>query len=183
MGIFSKLFKKNRGEAPAPETVQAVPEPKVIPEEPTPTPPPKKWQTHKVAGLTHYMDNAWKLADENAAYYMTKRDLIDEGLTDERVYQYSFHTGKAELVPEPDNPQDPKAIKVVTGGQHIGYIKAGSCARIHKLLREDRIKSLFCEIEGGKYKIVQSYEEDGKDKYYMEKDEVPFFARVEILEK
>ena len=177
MGFLSKLFKKEKTEAQEPVIVQVTSEPEAIREKPK----PKQWQTHKVAGITYYMDNIWALADENVAYTWTKRDLIDEGLTDERIYQYIFNTGETELVPEPENPQDPKAIKVITGGQHIGYIKAGSCARIHKLLREDRIQGLICEIEGGKYKIVREDEED--EKYYMEKDDAPFFARVEILEK
>lgn len=32
---------------------------------------------------------------------------------------------KCELVPEPDNPHDPKALKVVCGGNPIGYIPKG----------------------------------------------------------
>lgn len=43
------------------------------------------------------------------------------------------------MIEEPDNPEDPNAIKVVMDGEPIGYIKAGSCARVKKLIREERI--------------------------------------------
>lgn len=147
----------------------------------TPKPAPK---TYKVTGLAHYMENLMALASENDDYRLSKRDLIDNGLTDERVYQYEFYVNKAELVPEPDNPHDPKAIKVLVDGQHVGYIKAGSCAHLNKVIREGRIEKIDVEVGGGKYKIVrEDCDEFGKDVYEMERDDIPFYVHLHIVER
>lgn len=147
----------------------------------TPKPAPK---TYKVTGLAHYMENLMALASENDDYRLGKRDLIDNGLTDERVYQYEFYVSKAELVPEPDNPHDPKAIKVLVEGQHVGYIKAGSCAHLNKVIREGRIEKIDVEVGGGKYKIVrEDCDEFGKDVYEMERDDIPFYVHLHIVER
>jgi hypothetical protein len=40
------------------------------------------------------------------------------------------------LVPEPDNPHDPQAIKVLdaTEAEHVGYVPAELCSDLHELL-------------------------------------------------
>lgn len=57
------------------------------------------------------------------------------------------------LVPEPDNPHDPKAISIrdAAGEQVAGYVKAGSCSRLRNMLRsrEFRVMSLACRSAGG----------------------------------
>lgn len=149
---------------------------------PAPKPTPK---TYKVTGLAHYMENLMALAEENSIYDYSKRDLIDMDITNERVYQYTFSHKKAELVPEPDNPVDPKAIKVVVDGQHVGYIKAGSCAHLNKVIRENRVEKIDCEISGGKYKIVlECWDDMGENsKYTFERDEAPFWVHLHIVER
>lgn len=63
-----------------------------------------KGKTHKVAGVTHYVENIIALGIENEDYYKTKRDFINDGQVDERIWQYEFYPDDVELVPEPDNP-------------------------------------------------------------------------------
>lgn len=140
-----------------------------------------KTQTHKVTGVSHYLDNIMTLKTENFDYDLSKKELINEGYENERIYQFEFYPIKTELIPEPDNPHDPNAIKVVIDGVLVGYIKSGSCSRVHKLLRENRIKKIDAEIGGGKYKYI-GYDEDD-DKYYIEKDDIPFFVHLNILEE
>lgn len=149
------------------------------PEAPTPT-ESIKIKTYKVTGMSHYIDNIMNLSSENIYYDLSKKQLIEEGYDNERVYQYDFYPKKTELVPEPDNPYDSNAVKVVVDGEHVGYIKSGSCSHILKLLKEDRIKKIDCTIAGGKYKYV-GYDED-EDTYYMDKDEAPFFVHLSISE-
>ena len=143
--------------------------------------PVGKEETHKVAGVSFRQDAIKALGVKNPDYAKTKRVLQDEGLVDEWVYEYDFAPQKVELQPEPDNPHDPKAIKVVVDGTLIGYIKAGSCAHIHKLLREDRILRIACFIGGGKRKMIIEDEDDGKR--VLEQDEIPFMARLTITTK
>lgn len=147
--------------------------------------PPKKTETHRVAGENYYLDAIRDLMDENSAYSFSKKELIDYGYIDERIYEFDVYSGVAVLEPEPDNPHDPKAIKVITDGVHIGYIKAGSCAHIHKLLREDMIETARVEIKGGKYKILSEDYDDYSEKstYTLERDSIPLSAVVTLTLK
>jgi hypothetical protein len=178
-GLLWRIFNlfKPSGEPPAPQAPTPAP--------PTPTEPPaptQKTETHKVAGVSFRQDIIEALAVENDDYSKTKKELIEDGLTDEWVNEYDFYPGNVELVPEPDNPQDPKAIKVVAGGHHIGYIKAGSCAHIRKLLKSGKILTMSCEIGGGRSKIVrEDVDEWGKSSYSLEKSDIPFYAKLSIV--
>jgi hypothetical protein len=178
-GFFDTLVKRLRAfvspSADAPDDDIAfeplTPEPKE--ERPT-----EKIENHRVAGTSFRLEDIKRLMGENAAYDFTKKELIEEGYIDDRVYKLLPYYGSAVLEPEPDNPHDPKAIKVLTAGVHIGYIKAGSCAHIHKVLREGRVKKAEVEIKGGEYKIVLEDCDDYSDKstYSLERDSIPFHA-------
>lgn len=150
---------------------------------PAAAPDADKWKTYKVTGMQHYMANIMTLAMENDDYKLSKRDLVDQGLIDERVYQYDFCPLRAELVQEPDNPVDPNAIKVLVDGLHVGYIKAGSCAHLNKVIRENRIEEIRCAMGGGGYKfIAEDYDDYGRETYTMEKDKIPFWVHLTIKE-
>ena len=185
------------GQAPTPApatTPTPVPSPAPVAAQ---APSAPKSQTHKVAGITHHMDAVKALGSDNPEYSMTKKELEEEGRVYERVYKTDYYISKTELVPEPDNPHDANAIKVVCDGHHIGYIKAGSCARVHKLLREGLIRRIDCELTGGPYKIlVRDYDAeageedeygyidedslDDEEKFTMEKDSHEHCAKLTI---
>lgn len=116
--------------------------------------PNEKRQMHNVTGISHYTNNILKLATKNPAYALSKKEIIAKKLCDQKIFEYSFAPQKTELIPEPTNPHDPNAIKVVIDGQHVGYIKAGSCARILKLMKENRIARIDGEIYGGNHKMI-----------------------------
>lgn len=139
--------------------------------------PPEDGKTHKVAGTSYRQEAIKSLGVKNPDFLKSTEALRKAGLVDKPVYEYDFAPKKVELQPEPDNPHDPKAIKVIVDGVHIGYIKAGSCAHIHKLLKADGIKRISCFISGGKCKRLY-YDEDGK--YTLEQDSIPFYARLSI---
>lgn len=150
--------------------------------EKTPEKPRAKFERHKLAGTSYHMDAIMALAQENPDYDLTKREIIDDDLTDERIYQYTFTDGPVELVDDPDNEHDPNAIKVLIAGQHIGYIKRGSTGRVHNLQRAGRVLGVTAEIYGGKYKVVTCDEDyDGTEHYDLIKDETEYGAAIEIL--
>lgn len=151
------------------------------PSKPIAIAPIGKTKTYKVTGMSNYIDNIMSLAVENIDYDKSKKELIEDDLVNERIYQYDFYPCKIELVPEPNNPYDSNAIKVIVEKMHVGYIKAGSCSHVLKLLREDRIIKIDCEMRGGKYKYL-GYDED-EDTYYLDKDDTPWFVHLSITEK
>lgn len=147
-----------------------------------PEKPRAKFERHKLAGTSYHLDAIMELAQENPDYDLTKREIIDDDLTDERIYQYTFTDGPVELVDAPDNEHDPNAIKVLIAGQHIGYIKRGSTGRVHNLQRAGRVLGVTAEIYGGKYKVVTCDEDyDGTEHYDLIKDETEYGAAIEIL--
>lgn len=172
------FFFKKKVKDQAPVIPQNPEKLRVIPSDPNSDIKVKKY---KVTGTSHYLDNILGLATENIDYDLSKKELVDEGYDNERIYQYNFYPSNTELIPEPDNPYDPNAVKVIVDGVLVGYIKSGSCSHIMKVLKEDRIVKLECEIGGGNYKYL-GYDED-EDKYFLEKYDSPYFVSLSITEK
>ena len=143
--------------------------------------PHAEFERHKVAGTSYHLDAIMELAEDNPDYDMTQREIIDAGMEEERIYQYTFPDSPVELVDDPGNEQDPNAIKVLVAGQHIGYIKRGSTGRVHNLQRAGRVLGVTAEIYGGKYKVVICDDDDGAEHYDLIKDETGYGAAIEIL--
>ena len=139
-----------------------------------------KEKKYKVTGTSHYVNNIMKLASKNADFKLSKKDMIDEGLEGYKVYEYDFYGVKAKLEPEPDNPYDPNAVKVLIDDLHVGYIKSGSCKHILNIINQNRIEKIDFEIGGGKYKYL-GYDEY-EDKYFMEKGEISLYIDLNITE-
>ena len=115
---------------------------------------PKVGKRHQITGLRYRMENVMALAKANPNYKLDKAAIIKKGLTDTYIHKYLFTNEPVELVQEPGNPHDPNAIMVVVAGKHIGYIKAGSCAHLNKVINEGRVDKVLCRISGGPYKAV-----------------------------
>ena len=164
MGLFSKLLaKKPEPQSPAPNC---------------------KRVSHGVAGCNFHQEELRAMGKKNLDFELDKRGLLKRWPQGVTVYEYTFSPKKAELVPEPDNPKDPKAIKVLVDGVHVGYIKAGSCAHLHRLIRENRIQKIEPKIIGGRYKAVFSLDADPgrSEDFDFEKGTAPICVRLEITE-
>lgn len=167
----------NVKEPTAPETVAAAPK-KVAAKKSGP-------KVYRVTGMSYHMDNLMRLALEDDNFSMTKKEMIDYGLVGERVYKYFFDVDKVDLIPEPENPHDPNAIKVIVDKEHVGYIKAGSCAHLLKVINGNRIKKISCEISGGPYKYIEEDFDYDKEKevYTLERGESPYSVVLSIDEQ
>jgi hypothetical protein len=88
----------------------------------------------RVVGVSHYQDALAEITGRTG---------------EERVR----HRVKATLEPEPTNPHDPNAIRVLAAGRHVGYLSREDAVRYGpavRLLRENG-RVLVCEavIGGG----------------------------------
>ena len=149
-----------------------------------PQKPGTKTVYHKVAGTSYRQKELLAMGNKNPDFALTKRELVKRWPDGVTVYEYKFSPKKAELVPDPDNEHNPKAIKVLVDGVHVGYIKDGSCAHIHKLLRENRLQSVTAQIIGGKYKELYALDQDARkvEDYEFEKEETTIGVRLAITE-
>lgn len=150
----------------------------------TQTTAPGNVKTYHAVGMNYRLGELLSLGVENEDYHKPGKYLTENGLIEQRIYEYKFYTRKTELIPEPDNPHDPNAVKVVMDGVHVAYIKAGSCTHLLKVIQEKRIKKIDCEISGGKYKYVScEYDEDGNEEYTVDKDERPYTVTLYVTEE
>jgi hypothetical protein len=78
------------------------------------------WRNVKVVGESHYQDALWAVT----GLERTGRRVGVECI--------------AELIPEPDNPHDPRAIMVVVSGRCVGYLSRGVARLYGKRVREMR---------------------------------------------
>lgn len=145
---------------------------------------------HRIVGLDHRKANVMKLARENPLYGLDKAGILKQANVNTCIHKYTFVNEPVELVQEPTNPHDPNAIKVVVAGQHIGYIKAGSCAHLNKVINEGRVENILCRIYGGPYKgAFQDYDETldagftGKPTYHMETGTEDIRAEIRVIER
>lgn len=141
-----------------------------------------KFEHHNVSGTSFRQAEIKSLSYENPDYRLTKKELIDEGFENQRVYYYEFQPINVELVEDPTNEHDPNAIKVVVDGVHVGYIKKGSCSHVKKLIHSGRINKIVANIKGGKYRLLYSeYDYDKEDDvYHIETASTDFFVSIDI---
>lgn len=85
-----------------------------------PRPPDSRWRNVKVVGESFRQDNLWAVCGAKNTGAPVAVECI------------------AELVPEPENPHDPRAIRVDVKGQHVGYLPRGSARLYGKRIREMR---------------------------------------------
>lgn len=158
---------------------------------PTPTKPPVQTKPaksdanekrHRIAGTSYHMNEIMKFAHENPDYKLTKKQIMSMKLENTVIYKYEFDPVTVALEPEPDNPHDKNAIKVLFNGVHIGYIKAGSCSHVNKLMKSNRIESISGRLYGGPSKMVCFYGDSPEDAE-MEKSDGTVGAEIRIIEK
>lgn len=139
--------------------------------------------TYEVKGVFNYEKDIFNhLMEENPEYEYSKRDLIDACIVGDPVYKWVPEQLPATLVPEPENPYDPNAIKVMVGDILIGYIPKGKTAEVKNLMDEGRLLNVSYEITGGKYKLVTEDYDPEKDKstYELEQGYEKVAAKVYV---
>lgn len=169
-GMRKNKKEKNISDKLEPPQTTIDQEPVVIPQ-PGPEKPLQKHFYFNVAGITkkndkgqdiqrlirQYVRNELELTGD-AYYGMTNKEIYESG--EDRVFEADI-SGSYEITfePEPDNPYDPKAIKVIHSEiGHIGYVPREFTDQVHSVLKNKEYR-IEWKLTGGKYKYVD-YEED-----------------------
>lgn len=144
------------------------------------------FQCH-VAGISFRKADVLSLGEKNDDYSMTKKDLFDCDMTDEKIYEYKFPEYTANLIADPENKYDKNAIKVIVDGVQIGFIPAALCSEVMELINKGK-NTCRLTIGGGAWKelVLKNDIDWSRDlrssDYEVEKDRKEFFAIVEIEE-
>lgn len=131
-------------------------------------------ETIRAAGISYRTDAVLSLGYKNNEYAYNKKQIIDEDLEDKEIWEYDFPQYDVEFVFEPDNKYDTNAIAIYVEGKQIGYVERDLTAHVRDLIESGKLKSAYCQIVGGKYKIYDSDEES------IEKYEINFGARITL---
>ena len=124
------------------------------------------------SGIHHYCGAFESLGRRRSEYWSLSDNALAAKYPDgeKRIYAYSFPAVTCELVPEPDNPHDPNAIKVLLDGHHVGYVPTSECAAVHSILR--RATGIRATVGKGPCKVIS----DGAVRHYDDE----FYVRVTI---
>lgn len=193
LGVF--LFRKKKKavheseitpvivpEVEEPKPIEKAPKVVLQPEELAPIEPKYQYYGFKVAGISYReKDIIDQIMMENDDYNLSKRELVELGLTDERIYRYIGAPSDIELISEPDNPHDDNAIKVIADGLHIGYVPAEKTGKVKMILTTKEVITIACDMYGGQYKVItEDYNDSGKEVYTVEKDKTNIGAEIAI---
>lgn len=103
-----------------------------------------------VVGENYRKNEIASVMSGNRMYNIPDDEFIKKVDSHKNIYRFKFRETEAQLVPEPTNPHDANAIKVLVDGVHVGYIPANRCIEIKKRL--SGIKSITAKLYGGDYK-------------------------------
>lgn len=82
MGLFKNLFpKKPENTTPVNQAKQEAPTAKGI----------IKTQRHKLENVEAHMEDIMELVEKNEDYRLSKKDLIEDGREDEKIYEYELN--------------------------------------------------------------------------------------------
>lgn len=172
-----KFFDEKQTDIPAesPSVIEPTENPTTTVEKPIEKAdePPYKMKNYHLVNLNQ--DSISELAEDNPFFKLKKKELFDENLEGETIYQYCFPGNPIELIIESEIPSD-TSILVNLKNTPIGYIKKGSVKHVLNILKNNRIKNMYCDITGGKYKELYIDDED-----LLELDDEPKASDYDLL--
>lgn len=107
-----------------------------------------------VVGTYYYTENIKLLAYSNKDYRKGKNQIKELEMCGKKIFQHYYTNKPVKLIPEPENPYDPLAIKVVIAGEQVGHISREDNKHVHEILSSSDIKYITASIRGGVYKVV-----------------------------
>ena len=131
-----------------------------------------------LAAIPHHLDAVMALADPEEDFSLSLKKL-DEEHPGEKVFRYWFRPVPCSIVPEPENPVDPHALRVDAAGDTVGYIRQVDTEKVRAVLagRFGAVESCSVSFEGGPYKMAD-LDDDGE--LVLVKDEDPIYGTVTI---
>ena len=118
----------------------------------------------EVAGIDYHMNEIGSFAEEIKKFRMPREKLSQMGYIGRKIYRLYYKVQSVRLVPEPTNPHDPNAIKVLINNLHIGYVPRNDTKLVSQIMGSGPVE-LSAVITGGEYRMITS---DISDQIYSE---------------
>lgn len=122
------------------------------------------------------------LCDNNPEYKLSKQEMIDECLVNDKVYSLEPSLGTCKILPDPNNRHDPNSLKILQGETQIGFVPDENVSTVKSLLADHPNAEIRCWITGGDYKLIkEEFPTDrGNRLYAMETGTDPVSVKVTI---
>lgn len=140
-------------------------------------------EAYPVKGVfAHENEIFHNLMQYNPEYDYSKADMIEHCVADVPIYKWTPKALPVTLVPEPNNPYDPNAVRIEVAGILIGYIPKNACKKVLEYIKTNRIMSAVYDATGGAYKtLVEDYDPlTDKSQYTVETGRAELSAEVYI---
>lgn len=108
-------------------------------------------EDYKVVGVSYYPDGIRAISHITPAWRKKNTPDTSGPVT---VYKYEFDTKPVELIPEPENPHDKNAVKVVINGHKVGHISAEEAPHVKEILKRRDVKYISAVVNGGDRKTI-----------------------------
>lgn len=109
----------------------------------------------EVAGLDYHMNEIRSFMEEIKKFKMSREKLKEMGYVGKKIYHYYFKVHTVQLIPEPTNPHDPNAIKVLINNVHIGYVPRNDTRVVSQIMGSGEVE-LSAFVSGGEYRLITS---------------------------
>ena len=150
-----------------------------------PSATPQKPKSDKVERYYAELDNNHikainSICIKNNDYSKSKAEIVEDCQTDERIYEFNYFEGPAEL-----RPTEGHWIDVSVQSKCVGKIPDKDFPRVNALIDNDKIQKVIVSMYGGKYKEVKEDFDAVTDKvsYELERDETDRTVKVAIFLK
>lgn len=134
-----------------------------------------------VVGESYYKSEIASIGLENDDYHATKKQLLADYEEGDTIWEYDFPPMFAQVIPEPDNPHDSNAIKVVVGGVQVGHIARKDQAKVTPFIDRGDIE-WTAYISGGPHKTLVEGD-DGKIQINSENHDFSVRIVAELMAK
>ena len=109
-----------------------------------------------VAGTNYKKNEISSIMSGNPIYNLPDNTFIQKTEEYKRIYRFKYRRSYATLIPEPTNPHDSNAIKVLIDNVHVGYIPSEQCSSVKKIM--SHTCQMEASIHSGDYKYHSSGE-------------------------
>lgn len=130
-------------------------------------------QSFDISGIRDHWDEIRKnLAVDNPDYELSRDEIIERGLTGERIYKRKVQAAHIELILDPASDRGPDAIRVLADSIHVGYISRNNTEQVKELMYKGDTHGFKLEADGGEYHLVRRHvDANGETVYTMTVDE------------
>ena len=112
-------------------------------------------------------EELFDLLQSNPKFEWSTKELLKIGYAGKRVYKFysDYKMDEITLEPEPKNPTDKNAVKILLNGKFFGYVNKDDAPKIKQIIKKNSIIDLHLHNSGGPTRKIYENGHSSADKY------------------